>query len=899
MAKKKRSSSLRNRDIGAPEAPSSRINAAESESIRALERSKRSTSPINLILRIVLFVLACVYAVLGVKGFIDATNIQNTSRTVTTESIQAEPGFHALALFSYDESDSSVAYERDGVLSVLARSGISYDPIYLDARSITGNAEAEQRLDGFILEKAMSEGGYDAVIAAGDEALSYVYKHQELFAGIPTSFFAVDDKSLATDVHSAGVATGIYEDGTATTSLEQAAKLVPSARNVVILADGSMESNGLLAQVTADTSVAPSVKRDIWDVSTFTRDELANRLSSLGSDTFVLLLAANHDSSGTSYTPSTTAYFVSGNTSVPVFSALGGVGEGICASSFVDRADEGLNAVRLAVSLINGNTVGSQPIQSVSPECCVFDAQALTSHGIDPNATPDNAAIINESAFSLRVLRPIATPLLFILISIACIVAFGVIGFRRSMRSNREIIASRNQLRYRLYHDLLTDLPNRYALDQYVSSEETEGKIKSMIQIDINDFTDINDSYGHTFGDSVIKIVAQRLTNIDSLLLVRSGGDEFILAFDRPLQASSPQLRHIERIFNDPVVVGDSKVDLTSTIGVANREQGMTAPEMIINSDLAMHSAKEINSHFPVFYSEGMLESVEKKVEITAYLKQAVADEAINVLWQPQVDTKTLEIYGYEALCRLEGNRYYPGEFIPVSEMSGLVVPLGRIVTKKVIAQMGEWLKEGRDVGIASINYSAAQLRDKDYCNFLADQLAIYGVPASKIKIEITESMILGNEDDAELLFKRLRSMGVTLALDDFGTGYSSLYRMASRPMDIVKLDKSLVDTFMVDGKEGFISDITTLIHGLGKTIVVEGVETYEQYQMCLEMGCDIIQGYFFSRPVSAQEAVDFDANIRINEARIDAGDKTRNGDWRKYDRDAHGRWKKKEKTSA
>jgi len=180
----------------------------------------------------------------------------------------------------------------------------------------------------------------------------------------------------------------------------------------------------------------------------------------------------------------------------------------------------------------------------------------------------------------------------------------------------------------------------------------------------------------------------------------------------------------------------------------------------------------------------------------------------------------------------------------------------------------------------------------------LAEQLAENEVPASFIKIEITESMIIGNEDDADKLFSRLRSMGITLALDDFGTGYSSLYRMANRPVDFVKLDKSLVDTFMVPGKEGFIDDVTRLIHGLNKTIVVEGVETYEQYQMCLSFGCDIIQGYFFARPMSAEEAISLDPNAIIAEARAKAGDKTRNGDWHKYDRDEHGRWTKGSKKS-
>ena len=870
--------------------------AAEAELGKSSERTKKATSRIFLALRIVLFVLACVFAVVVVKGFIDATDQQSVSRTVTTESVRAEASVHALVLFSYDESDASVSYERDSVLGVLGRSGVSYDVFYLDARSNADNKKADKRLYDSILEKATEAGGYDIVITAGDEALSYVMDNEDLFGGIPASFFAVDDERLATSAQSGGIASGYYEEGAAALSLDTAAKLMPNAREVVVLVDGSAEAEGMLTQLESERDVAQNVLRDVWDVSKMSRDDLAGDLSALGNDAFVMLLAANRDEDGGVYSPSETAYFVSGNTKAPVFSALGGVGEGVCGSAFIDRQTEGVNAVKLAVDMLNGKKASELPVLTVNPDCCVFDAQALEAHGVNPDSTPENASIINESAFSWRVLRPILRPVLFIIIAIVCIVGFGVIGFRRSMQSNRALIESRNDLQYRLYHDLLTDLPNRYALDQLVNDPVKGKAVKSMMQVDIDDFTDINDSYGHAFGDEIIQVIAKRMRNVKSTMLLRSGGDEFTLAFDHKLEPDCAELRHIGRIFNDPVIIGDSKLDLSATVGVANSDENVSGEDLIVCSDLAIHNAKENNYHHPVFYSDDMREGMEHKLEITAYLKQAIADENINVVWQPQVETDTLKVYGYEALCRLEGNAYYPGEFIPVAEMSGLVVPIGRIVTKKVVAQLGAWLKEGREVGIASINYSAAQLRDKEYCNFLAEQLAIYGVPASLIKIEITESMILGNEDDAERLFTRLRSMGVTLALDDFGTGYSSLYRMAKRPMDIVKLDKSLVDTFMVPGKEGFIDDITQLIHGLGKTIVVEGVETLEQYMMCLDFGCDIIQGYFFSRPVSAEEANTLDPSKVLAEARAASGDKTRNGDWHKYDRDEHGRWKKKDK---
>ena len=872
-------------------------SAVEQEVGRSIDRSKKATSRIFLILRIILFALACLFAVVGVRGFIEASNTQTTSKLVTSESVMGEPVKHAIVIFSGDDADAEVSYERSGVLGVLNRSGVSSDVYYMGSVSEKNMVAVESELYKKIYDKASSGSGCDVVVVAGDDALRFISNHRDLFGGIPTAYFAVEGAAAARDAQEQGIATGYLETGAPGLSLANAALLLPSYSKVVVLVDGSAEGKGLLEQLEADKDAASSMERDIWDVSKMTRDKLGEELAKLDPRTFVLLLSGNYDSEGKAYSSTETAYFLANATRAPVFSAVGGVGEGVCGAAFFDRETEGGEAAKVAIELLNGTKAYDIEVTEQQPECGVFDVQALESHNMNPDNTPDGSALINESTFSARVLRPFVQPALFLLAAIVCIAGFAIIGFRRSMASNKAIIASRDDLQYRLYHDVLTDLPNRSALEQYLKDPATGDKVKAVVQIDVNDFADVNDSYGHAFGDEVIKILAMRLTRVKADFLARTGGDDFVLAFNDPLDSSSSALSHIERIFNDPIVVGDNKVEIASTVGIANREEGMTGEDLITFSDLAHNSAKEEGLHQPVFYTDEMRENMERKLTITEYLKQAIADENIVVLWQPQVDTEKLTVYGYEALCRLEGNKYFPDQFIPVAEISGLVNPLDRIVTKKVIQQLGAWLKEGReDVGVASINFSAAQLRDKGYCDFLAEQLAINKVPPHLLKIEITESMIIGNEDDADLLFDRLRSMGITLALDDFGTGYSSLYRMANRPVDFVKLDKSLVDTFMVPGKEGFIDDVTRLIHGLGKTIVVEGVETYEQYQMCMSFGCDIIQGYFFARPMSAEEAISLDPNAIVAKARVESGDKTRNGDWSKYDRDEHGRWKKNPK---
>jgi len=654
------------------------ISAVEQEVGKSDERSKKATSRIFLILRIILFALACVFAVVGVRGFIEASNVQTTSKVVTTESVMGEPVRHAIVIFSGSDSDASVSYERNGVLGVLNRSGVSSDVYYMGSMAGANSTEVDKGLYDAIYAKASSGVGYDVMVVTGSDALQFAMNHRDLFGGIPTAYFAVEDSSSAKQAQEQGFATGYLEVGAPGLSLSNASALLPALDKVVVLVDGSSQANGLLAQLNADQGAAPSVSREVWDVSKMTREKLGEHLAVLDSRTFVLLLSAGRDSEGKAYSPTETAYFLANVTRAPVFSATGGVGEGVCGASFFDRETEGTEAAKLAIELLNGTKASDVAVSELQPECGVFDVQALEAHGMNPDNTPNGSALINEPTFSGRVLRPFVQPALFLLAAILCIAGFAIIGFRRSVQSNRAIIASRDELQYRLYHDLLTDLPNRHALDQLVKSPESEGRVKSIVQVDVNDFTDINDSYGHAFGDEVIKILALRMARVKSLLLVRSGGDEFTLAFDHPLEDSCPELSHIGRIFNDPIIVGDNKVEVTPTVGIANREDGMTGEDLVVFSDMAHNFAKEEGVHLPVFYTKDMRENMERKIAITEYLKQAIADETIVVLWQPQVDTEKLTVYGYEALCRLEGNKYFPDQFIPVAEMSGLVNPLDR-----------------------------------------------------------------------------------------------------------------------------------------------------------------------------------------------------------------------------
>ena len=253
---------------------------------------------------------------------------------------------------------------------------------------------------------------------------------------------------------------------------------------------------------------------------------------------------------------------------------------------------------------------------------------------------------------------------------------------------------------------------------------------------------------------------------------------------------------------------------------------------------------------------------MQRKNHIISVLKEECSIGGFEIRYQPQVSVRTGEIYGFEALVRLQNYQFSPGEFIPVAESGGFISQIGRIVTEKVIAQMAQWRLAGMDLKKVAINYSNGQIVDDEYVPFLAKLLEYYNIPPSLVEIEITESLFIGNDDRAKALFDSLTKIGVGLALDDFGTGYSSLSYLTYLPVQKVKIDKSIVDNYLVDGRESFITNIFRLVHGLGMTLTVEGVEQRWQYDKLKAMNCDLIQGYFFSKPMHPDSVPDFSVDI-------------------------------------
>ena len=419
---------------------------------------------------------------------------------------------------------------------------------------------------------------------------------------------------------------------------------------------------------------------------------------------------------------------------------------------------------------------------------------------------------------------------------------------------------------YQAQHDELLDIYNRhYALELFSDPQHIQPG-SSFVMVDIEGFKSINDTYGQEVADEILKFYAMDLKVMaieNRWFLSRYSGDRFLLYVYEILTPESKTLKSIRKIFQKPFPVGTIKIKLSTRVGVSIYDGVMEVEDYISQAEEALRVAKTMGHNSVFFYSDQLREKAAREKIVRQKIKEAFDNNGFYMVYQPKVDTKTLEVSGYEALIRMKETGIYPGEFVPVAEKNGWIWRIGRIATELVIKQLSEWKKAGYKLHPVSINYSSNQLSDSGYVDYLEKLLKKYDIDSKYVEIEITESVMLDQTIKANELFDRFKKLGIRLLMDDFGIGYSSLGYLIYIPVDVIKLDKSLVDNYLVEGKDHFINDVIKLVHDLNKEMTIEGIEESRQYQRVKEFGADTIQGYYFSKPLNADEAIVFKPELK------------------------------------
>lgn len=422
---------------------------------------------------------------------------------------------------------------------------------------------------------------------------------------------------------------------------------------------------------------------------------------------------------------------------------------------------------------------------------------------------------------------------------------------------------AQERLEHLALHDQLSGLPNRRFLDQCLDSIREEPY--TLIVIDLDHFKDIIDSYGHSASDRVIQIVGERLEAIRKEhfgkddILCHNGADGFaVLLRSDDSSFIDNTLENIQLAIGQTIRIDDNlEVFTSATIGVSH-QQGGTEGDALLEANAALFDAKRKRRGSIGVYEEGLTAESQRKMKLGLRLKNALANNELEVHYQPQFDAVTHRLRGVEALARWsdpELGVVSPGDFIPVAEATGLIDILGEYVLEQACRDGQEWLQAGCPPFVVSVNVSASQLRLGRFICVLQKTLAETDFPASQLEIEITETSYIEREQEVTPLLHKLKGIGISIAIDDFGTGYSSLSYLRNIPCDCIKIDRSFITDIPHDAKQcSLTSAIIKLAKGMSFKVVAEGVETRQQLDFLAEQGCDIIQGYYFAPALPKEE---------------------------------------------
>jgi diguanylate cyclase (GGDEF)-like protein len=416
-----------------------------------------------------------------------------------------------------------------------------------------------------------------------------------------------------------------------------------------------------------------------------------------------------------------------------------------------------------------------------------------------------------------------------------------------------------SELRHQALHDRLTDLPNRELLHEQVREAVTSGQPFALLMLDLDRFKDVNDTFGHGYGDRLLAAIGPRLTDAirEGDLIARLGGDEFAVLLPRTDRAHAMLLA--ERLclaLREPFIIDGYALHVGASVGVAlSPEHGDDPDGLLRCADVAMYVAKRAGDDHAVYSADQDRHSGER-LALIGELRSAIEDNELIVYYQPKVDFARGELVGVEALVRWQHPQrgiVGPNEFIPLAELTGLIRPLGTWVLGEALRQQNAWREAGLDIAVA-VNMSTQNLNDP-LPEQIGELLAHWRTPASRLRIEITESALMVDPERAMGVLFRLREMGVRIAIDDFGTGYSSLTYLKRLPVDEIKIDRSFIKDMVVDDDDtAIVRSTITLGHDLGLSVVAEGMEDRATWDLLAALGCDVAQGYFVARPMAPEK---------------------------------------------
>ena len=443
-------------------------------------------------------------------------------------------------------------------------------------------------------------------------------------------------------------------------------------------------------------------------------------------------------------------------------------------------------------------------------------------------------------------------------VALAIFAVLGFVAAGRARHAANKLAVSEEEASHAARSDSLSGLPNRLSFNERLASHEIQraaanGEL-AVIFADVNGFKTVNDTVGHAGGDALIVALADRLREVlpDYAFLARVGGDEFnvLLTHENAAEAADTIAWQMLKALDEVFEVDGARFNVTAALGYATADDSnIPAKEVVRRADIAMYRSKQESALQPIAYDPAFESGAHKKKQIEEALRTGLENSELTVFYQPIVDANSHDIAGVEALLRWNSEQLGPVSpvtFIPIAEETGLIIEIGKFVLTQACADMADW--PGLNV---NVNVSPAQLRDPMFVENVIGIVELADINPKRIEIELTEGIVVSHPELVREKLEQLKAVGFTVALDDFGTGFSSIGYLRQLPFDKLKIDRSFVsDVGESDKANSLLQSLITLGDALDLNVVAEGVETIEQANLIQLLGCELLQGFFFSKPM-------------------------------------------------
>lgn len=763
-----------------------------------------------------------------------------------------------------------------------------------------------------------SKNKIDLVIATDDAALEFVLENREdIFPGVPVVFSGISrDSFMRLTVGSSNI-KGVFENLDPIGTLKAAQILDPRIKNVFYVHDGT--ESGAASFLTVHNA-AYSLGLNIIDSGNYSSSDIFEKISQLD-DTFIVLMGSyTVGANGTVHVPEQVVRRISDISPVPVYHLYDFMYQyGTVGGSLIRGENQGYQAGLIAVRILQGEDINSIPFYDGKTTELIFDYQQMARHNFSMELLPTGSTVENKPFSFYEAYKDLVQKTVALIVVLLTLIGLQITNISKrkivekelrdkneelsqiyeeisaseeELRTNyNELLCNQQQLkesqqkykeqeliiRKMAYYDALTGLPNRaflleevtIAITKTVGSNEKAG----LIFVDINNFKNINDTFGHIFGDKVLRMAAFRITSRSGgseITVARLGGDEFVILICGDKQMIIDQAERVLNVFRNPMSIEQHLIHLTVSAGISFApEHGTSFDELIKCADTAMYKAKAKGKGNYLIFDKTMEDELLEKITIERGLREALEKGDFIIHYQPQVNLRKRRVVGFEALVRWrhpEWGIIDPGRFISIAEESGLIIPLGIWVLREACKYMLELHKAGYNYLRISVNISVVQIMQNDFLSKVEGVLEETGIPPKFLELEITESLLMESLAENISKVKSLQAMGIRIALDDFGKGYSSLTYLKQFPINTLKIDKSFVEDITNNFYAMAIAgNIVRMAHVLGLEITAEGVETEDQVDYFINQNCDMIQGYIVSKPLPPEELIEFLNNFDTN----------------------------------